>query len=159
VLNNRKEFNMKKSNNTAVIASTILSSVVVGATIAWFLFPRKRKKMIHTLKYESYAMSDMLKLKLHGFMEEVKKEIEMACDKTNEFLQMEKAINAKILKITLKISNDFPELYSYLEEMPVTIPYTNDPEINLNNLKKYYNSLEVMLKNYMLTHEKNTDNA
>jgi len=159
VLNNRKEFNMKKSNNTAVIASTILSSVVVGATITWFLFPRKRKKMIHTLKYESYAMSDMLKLKLHGFMEEVKKEIEMACDKTNEFLQMEKAINAKILKITLKISNDFPELYSYLEEMPVTIPYTNDPEINLNNLKKYYNSLEVMLKNYMLTHEKNTDNA
>jgi hypothetical protein len=144
---------MKKPNNTALIATTIISSVLIGATASWFLFPKKRKKLISSLNRNSSAVTDTLKVKLHSFMEDIKKELELACDKANSYLQMEKALNEKILKITLKIQNDFPELYSFIEEMPITIPDSNDPEISLNNLKKYHNSLEVMLKNYKPTHK------
>ncbi len=144
---------MKKSNSTAVIATTILSSVLIGATISWFLFPKKRKRIVSSLNRSTSAVTDSIKVKIHSFMEDMKKELELACDKANSYLQMEKALNEKILKITLLIQNDFPELYSFIEEMPVTIPDSNDPEISLNNLKKYHNSLEVMLKNYKPTHK------
>jgi hypothetical protein len=144
---------MKKPNNSVVIATTILSSVVIGVTIGWFLFPKKRKKIISSLNRSTNAITDTLKVKLHSFMEDMKKGLALACDKANNYLEMEKSLNEKILKITLIIQNDFPELYSFIEEMPVTIPDSNDPEISLNNLNKYYNSLEVMLKNYKSTHK------
>lgn len=144
---------MKKSSNTAVVATAIVSTVVIGATLGWFLFPKKRKKIISSIKQSTGAVSDTIKVKLHSYMEDLKKQLEQACEKANNYLQMEKALNEKILKVTLKIQNDFPELYTFIEEMSVTIPDTNDPEINLNNLKKYYNSLEVVLNNYKPTHK------
>lgn len=146
------EINMKKSN-TVVIATSILSSVIISAAIGWFLFPKKRKKIISDLSRSTDAVSDTVKVKLHRFMEDLKRESELAFDKANNYLQMEKALNEKILKITLKIQRDFPELYSFIEEMPITIPNTNDPEISLNSLNKYYNSLELLLKNYVPTHK------
>jgi hypothetical protein len=146
---------MKKSNKTAVITTAIISSVVVGATISWFLFPERRKKVVSSLNSGTASISDSIKVKLYSFMENLKKELERACDKANNYLQMEKALNGKILKITLKIQSDFPELYNYIDEMSITIPDSNDPEISLSNLNKYYNSLEVMLNNYKPTHKKN----
>jgi hypothetical protein len=92
---------MKKSNNTAVITATILSGVLIGATISWFLFPKKRKKIISSLNRSTSAVKDTLKVKLHNFMEDMKKELELACDKANSYLQMEKALNEKILKINV----------------------------------------------------------
>jgi len=57
-------------------------------------------------------------------------------------------LNSKILKITLTIMEQYPELSKYIEEMPVTIPNDKNPEITLSNLKTYYESLSLMLNKY-----------
>lgn len=73
--------------------------------------------------------------------------------KTNSnYQEAEKELNSKILKITLKINDQFPELSKYLEEMPVTIPVDNKPEITLKNLSAYYESLKVLLNKYIDEH-------
>ncbi|MBU1370228.1 MAG: hypothetical protein KJ578_12500 [Bacteroidetes bacterium] len=69
-------------------------------------------------------------------------------EKHKDFEQIENDLNEKILKITLKIKEQYPELYQYLEEMPVTVPAENDPEISLNQLNTYYESLIALLKKY-----------
>ena len=63
-------------------------------------------------------------------------------------MKTEKELEEAILKITLKITNEYPELSKYLEEMPVTIPATKNPDINIKILEDYYNSLESLLKKY-----------
>lgn len=69
-------------------------------------------------------------------------------------MQSEKDLNAKILEITLLIQEKYPELSKYLSEMPATIPVEKNPEINAENLQKYYNSLDQLLKKYILEHPK-----
>lgn len=69
-------------------------------------------------------------------------------DKQVAYAKIEKDWNSKILKITMRIKDHYPELSQYLEEMPVTVPSENDPEMNLNQLKSYYESLDSLLKNY-----------
>ncbi len=64
-------------------------------------------------------------------------------------MKTEKKINNKILKITLIIKEKYPELSKYIMEMPVTIPISENPEINSKILQDYYNSLEDMLDNYI----------
>jgi AAA15 family ATPase/GTPase len=72
----------------------------------------------------------------------------------NKNEQIENDLNSKILKITMKIKDHYPELSQYLEEMPVTIPSDNDPEMNLNLLKSYYESLNSLLKKYKVEYPK-----
>ena len=66
--------------------------------------------------------------------------------------EAEKDLNSGILKITMKIKEQYPELYKYIEEMPVTIPDEKHPEITLQNLKIYYDSLNSILNKYILEH-------
>lgn len=63
-------------------------------------------------------------------------------------MKNEKELNEDILNITMKIRNQSPELSKYIMEMPVTIPNTEDPKINIKILQDYYESLKVLLKNY-----------
>jgi hypothetical protein len=63
----------------------------------------------------------------------------------------EKELNAAILEKTLMIQEKFPELSKYIEEMPITIP-VSDPEINLKQLRDYYNSLENLIGKYAENH-------
>jgi hypothetical protein len=63
-------------------------------------------------------------------------------------MKTENEIEEAILKITMKIKTEYPELSKYLEEMPVTIPDTKNPEMNIKTLQDYYNSLESLLKKY-----------
>ncbi len=65
---------------------------------------------------------------------------------------MEKAFNSKIMKITMTIMEKYPELYSYIEEMPITIPNEINAEMSLKHLKAYYDSLDSILNNYILEH-------
>ena len=67
-------------------------------------------------------------------------------------MDAEADLNAKILKITMTIMDQYPELSKYLEEMPVTIPNKKNPDITLNNLKTYYESLSLMLNKYKSEH-------
>jgi len=52
----------------------------------------------------------------------------------------------------MAILEKYPELSEYLGEMPVTIPNTKIPEINMTNLSAYYNSLTSILGNYIVVH-------
>lgn len=67
-------------------------------------------------------------------------------------MKNEMEVNRDILSITLLIQEQFPELSKYIAEMPVTVPNTNDPEINLKTLKDYYDSLSVFFNKYAGTH-------
>ncbi|WP_309612816.1 hypothetical protein [Flavobacterium sp.] len=68
-------------------------------------------------------------------------------------MKLENDLNEAILKITMKIRNDYPELSKYLNEMVVTIPDVATPEMTNKILLDYYNSLDSMLKEYNATHE------
>ena len=65
-------------------------------------------------------------------------------------MESETELNAKIMAITMQIQNEFPELSKYLNEMPVTIPTEENPEINTAILNNYYESLLRMLTTYKL---------
>jgi len=67
----------------------------------------------------------------------------------------EKELNEKILQITMKIKDKFPELSKYIEEMDVTIPDEKNPEITLDSLHAYYQSLNTMLRKYIVEHPVN----
>lgn len=62
--------------------------------------------------------------------------------------QAESDLNAKILELTMTINDDYPELSKYLDEMPVTVPSESDPEISINQLKSYYESLNSLVNKY-----------
>ncbi|MFV8393423.1 hypothetical protein [Flavobacterium sp. LB2P6] len=72
-------------------------------------------------------------------------------------MKTEKELNDAILKITMKIRNEYPELSKYLSEMPVTIPEISNPEINIKTLSDYYESLENILKKYSPNHNHNSN--
>lgn len=67
-------------------------------------------------------------------------------------MKTEQELNDAILKITMKIRNDYPELSKYLNEMTVTIPDISSPEINIKILTDYYESLENIIKKYIPNH-------
>ncbi|MEO7522935.1 MAG: hypothetical protein ABIT58_02510 [Ferruginibacter sp.] len=66
-------------------------------------------------------------------------------------------LNSEIIALSLKIKNDYPELSKYLDEMPVTIPDSDDPSININNLEKYRDSLINLLSKYKESHVSNDE--
>jgi hypothetical protein len=72
-------------------------------------------------------------------------------------MKTEKELNTAILDITMKIKEQFPELSKYITEMPVTIPNMENPEINRKALQDYYNSLRIVLKDYVENHVKTMD--
>jgi len=59
-------------------------------------------------------------------------------------------LTIKILNVTMLIRDKYPELSKYIEEMPVTIPSDNEPEITLKKLQDYFDSLCLIVHNYKL---------
>ncbi len=82
---------------------------------------------------------------------------EYTAKQLDEYAEKEKDLNSKILKITLKINDQYPELSKYLEEMPVTIPDEKNPEITIKNLLTYFDSLNIILNKYILEHSDNKE--
>jgi len=70
-------------------------------------------------------------------------------------METEEEINAKILKVTMVIQENYPELSKYLNEMPITVPIDNRPEVNVKNLQKYYDTLLTLFRNYVAEHQLN----
>lgn len=70
-------------------------------------------------------------------------------------METEAEINAKIMKLTMVISENYPELMKYLNEMPITIPIDSNPEINAKNLQKYYENLLDIFRKYVAEHQLN----
>ncbi len=73
-------------------------------------------------------------------------------------MKSEAELNENIIKITTTIRSEFPELMKYLNEMPVTIPIEQLPEINTKILKEYYDSLLELLRKYAPNHSYFIDN-
>ena len=61
-------------------------------------------------------------------------------------------LNLKITNITMLIQEKYPELINFLNEIQITIPKEQSPEINISILKDYFNSLDTLLKDYILEH-------
>ena len=70
-------------------------------------------------------------------------------------MESEKEINEKILKVTMVIQENYPELSKYLNEMPITIPIDSRPKVNVQNLQKYYDTLLTLFRNYVAEHQLN----
>ena len=68
-------------------------------------------------------------------------------------MKTETELTDNILKITMTIRNEFPELMKFLNEMPETIPNEESPEINKKILQEYYNSLLNLLRKYAPNHK------
>ncbi|HMI06604.1 MAG TPA: hypothetical protein VK528_03585 [Flavobacterium sp.] len=68
-------------------------------------------------------------------------------------METEAEMNDKIMKLTMVIQENYPELSKYLNEMPVTVPVDNNPEVNLMALSKYYDSLLSWFRNYVAEHQ------
>ena len=62
-------------------------------------------------------------------------------------------IQAQITKLTTNIETNYPELYTTLDENPITIPSTAHPDINVNIMEDYLESLKELLKHHLETHK------
>ncbi|MDE3742567.1 hypothetical protein [Maribacter polysaccharolyticus] len=60
----------------------------------------------------------------------------------------------EIAKLTTKMETDYPELYRYLDETPITLPIELHPKIDKNELEGYLDSLQELLRNYLKSHKK-----
>jgi hypothetical protein len=49
--------------------------------------------------------------------------------------------NEKIILLIEELKKCHPELIGFLDEMRITLPDNRDPQINIENLKEYYNAL------------------
>lgn len=70
-------------------------------------------------------------------------------------MKTELELNEMILGITNTISENHPELLQYLNEMPVTVPCEENPEITLKILTTYYDSVLILLEEYKVNSTKN----
>lgn len=68
--------------------------------------------------------------------------------------ESEDEINSRIIKITNKIQQEYPELIPYIGEIPMTVPSERNPEITSKILRDYYDTLYQIVKN----HEQNKPN-
>lgn len=62
------------------------------------------------------------------------------------------ALNERILSLTMRIKDNYPELMKYIDEMPVTVPNEPDPHVRAKQLQAYYDSLKNILNKYAQGH-------
>jgi hypothetical protein len=60
----------------------------------------------------------------------------------------------EINELTLKIEQDYPELYQYLDENPVTIPRSEEPQLNTKTFSDWLDSLKELLEHHIENHTK-----
>ena len=63
-------------------------------------------------------------------------------------------IEDQIIRLTLSIKVNYPELYATLDENPITIPSKTNPELDKISMEDYLESLKQILKQYTKTHNK-----
>jgi hypothetical protein len=63
-------------------------------------------------------------------------------------------IENQIIRLTMSIKFNYPELYATLDENPITIPSEIHPDMNISIMEDYLESLKQILKQYIKTHNK-----
>lgn len=61
---------------------------------------------------------------------------------------------ADILQLTKTIETNYPEIYQFLDENPVTIPSESNPAIDKKIMQDYLDSLRLLLKHHLETRNK-----
>lgn len=64
-----------------------------------------------------------------------------------------KTLLTEITRLTYTIETNYPELYRFLDENPMTIPATNHPHIDSAVLGEYLESLKGLLQHHLETHK------
>ena len=59
----------------------------------------------------------------------------------------------KISDLTYRIEIEYPELYQFLDEDPMTIPSIENPEMGKKVMQEYFEDLKEKLKQYSKTHK------
>ncbi|MBT8180662.1 MAG: hypothetical protein KJO53_03640 [Eudoraea sp.] len=60
----------------------------------------------------------------------------------------------EIMEITTTMETEYPELYQFLEEDPMTIPTSGHPNVDEAALREYLKSLKGMLQHHRSTRKK-----
>ncbi|NNE77750.1 MAG: hypothetical protein HKN31_11840 [Pricia sp.] len=60
----------------------------------------------------------------------------------------------EITRLTNTIETDYPEIYPFLDENPMTIPSDAHPNLNSTNLREYLEDLEQLLKHHLDSHRR-----
>ncbi|WP_420386748.1 hypothetical protein [Roseivirga sp.] len=66
--------------------------------------------------------------------------------------EREKIIN-RINELVLDIETNYPELYPFLDENPLTLAYKKDEEMTVEVLRSYLETTEQWLKRYKDSHQ------
>ncbi|PKP10622.1 MAG: hypothetical protein CVU08_13525 [Bacteroidetes bacterium HGW-Bacteroidetes-3] len=64
------------------------------------------------------------------------------------------SLSAEISQLTKTIETNYPELYQFLDENPMTIPSESNPSIDKKILLEYLESLKLLLKHHLETRKK-----
>jgi hypothetical protein len=59
----------------------------------------------------------------------------------------------EITQLTTNIETNYPELYRYLDENPLTLPTMDKPHMDKKVLESYLKSLEELLRHHLETHQ------
>ena len=63
-------------------------------------------------------------------------------------------LTKEISSLTLKIEQEYPELYQYLDENPITICNIQHPKMTIKVMHQYLDALKQLLEHYILSHKK-----
>lgn len=67
-----------------------------------------------------------------------------------------KALNKlmqEVIKLTTLIETEYPELYKYLDETPLSMGLHPEKEVTIADLKIYLQTLKTQLEEYVKTHK------
>lgn len=59
----------------------------------------------------------------------------------------------EITQLSTNIATNYPDLYQFLNENPMTIPSVSHPAINETILREYLSSLKDLLRHHLETHK------
>jgi hypothetical protein len=62
-------------------------------------------------------------------------------------------LTKEINEMTLKIEQEYPELYRNLDEIPITISQSDHINLTLENFSDYLDSLKQILKHHIEVHK------
>ncbi len=62
-------------------------------------------------------------------------------------------LTQEINELTVRIEQEYPELYRYLDENPITIPVDDEAKPTYNSFVDYLESLKSILEKYMESHK------
>ena len=59
---------------------------------------------------------------------------------------------SEITRLTTTLETEYPELYRFLDENPMTLPTGDETSLNLETMQNYLQSLKQLLKTYSKAH-------